>query len=432
MNEQETLEELYDRIAEQARTHSTSWEIIFIDDGSTDGSWDVIQSLRERYPHTVKAIRFRRNIGKAGALACGYEEAMGDIVFTLDADLQDDPSEIPNFLAKLDEGYDIVSGWKRKRHDPWHKVLPSRVFNKMLSKLNGVPLHDHNCGFKCYRREVVKSLPMYGEMHRMVPSLARMKGFRTGEIPVQHHARQHGVSKYGVKRFLRGFMDMWTVYFLNHFKERPLHLMGGAAVLMVTLAMTAWVLAAFGITLGGVLVPAAPILFAAAILLVMLGFIAELTVHREFSYNHPLPVAERFVEGLVTETEANQVVSLSAVPKVLLVDDDPSIRRLLKHQFTQHGWEVMEAHDLESARQRIADGADLALLDVYMPGGTGLELLEEFASRAPATKVIMLTSEQGVRSGVEAMKLGATDYLTKPVNPREVLSHAQAAVSVAA
>lgn len=428
MNEENTLEELFDRIAEQARRHCKSWEIIFIDDGSTDSSWDVVQSIRKRFPKNVKAIRFRTNIGKAGALACGYEEAKGDVVFTLDADLQDDPAEIPNFLRKLDEGFDIVSGWKRTRHDPWHKVLPSRVFNKMLSKLNGVALHDHNCGFKCYRREVVKSLPMYGEMHRMVPSLAHMKGFRTGEIPVQHHARQFGVSKYGVKRFLRGFMDMWTVYFLNNFKERPLHLMGGAAAGMLGFAMAAWAMVGCGITLGGVLVPATPILFAASVLLVMLGFIAELTVHREFAYNHPLPVAERFAEEQIKCLGA--IRDESKTPRVLLVDDDQAIRRILKHQFKQHGWEVTEAHDIESARERIADGANLALLDLYMPGGTGLELLSEFSSRAPETKVIMLTSEVGVRSGVEAMKLGAADYLTKPFNLDEVLSHARTAIAV--
>ncbi|MFT4637057.1 MAG: ActR/RegA family two-component response regulator [Verrucomicrobiales bacterium] len=378
----------------------------------------------------MKAIRFRTNTGKAGALACGYEEAKGDVVFTLDADLQDDPKEIPNFLRKLDEECDVVSRWKRKRHDPWHKVLPSRVFNKMLSNLNGVQLHDHNCCFKCYRREVVKSLSMYGEMHRMVPSLARMNGFRTGEIPVLHHARQFGESKYGVKRFLRGFMDMWTVYFLNNFKERPLHLMGSAAASMFVLALGSWVLATMGFTMGGVLAPALPIFFVASVLLVMLGVMAELTVHREFAYHHPLPVAERCVEKEADGSESTR--EAPKTPRVLVVDDDLSMRQILMPHFTQQNWEVIEAHDVESARGRISEGVDLALLDLYLPGGTGLDLLTEIRSRFPETKVIILTGEQGVSVGVDAIKRGATDYMTKPVNPSELISHARAAISLSA
>src|SRR5580658_3856747 len=181
-----TLEALFQGIAAQANIHSSQWEVIFIDDGSTDDSWNVIKTLHERHPEQVKAIRFRRNLGKADALAAGWSEARGDLIFTMDADLQDNPTELPRFLDKINEGYDIVTGWKKDRHDPWHKVLPSRIFNRMLSYVNKVELHDHNCGFKCYRREVVRAVLMYGEMHRMIPSLAAMHGFSTAEIPVDH------------------------------------------------------------------------------------------------------------------------------------------------------------------------------------------------------------------------------------------------------
>ncbi|HYY30182.1 MAG TPA: glycosyltransferase family 2 protein [Chthoniobacterales bacterium] len=175
-DEQATLVTLFRGIADEANKITDVWEVIFVDDGSTDGSWTVIQQLAADNLQHVKAIRFRCNAGKAAALAAGWKASRGEIVFTMDADLQDDPKEIPRFLGKMSEGFDVVTGWKRERHDPWHKVLPSRVFNFVLSRVNKVELHDHNCGFKCYRRQVIESLPMYGEMHRMVPSLAAMHG----------------------------------------------------------------------------------------------------------------------------------------------------------------------------------------------------------------------------------------------------------------
>jgi glycosyltransferase involved in cell wall biosynthesis len=202
-DEEATLEKLFRAISDQVSKITARWEVIFVDDGSVDGGWSVVQRLAIENPDNVKAIRFRRNMGKADALATGWKECTGDFVFTMDADLQDDPEEIPRFLEKMQEGCDIVTGWKRRRLDPWHKVLPSRVFNLMLSKVNKVDLHDHNCGFKCYRREVVESIPLYGEMHRMVPSLAAIHGYKTAEIPVKHHPRVYGRSKYGLKRFFR-------------------------------------------------------------------------------------------------------------------------------------------------------------------------------------------------------------------------------------
>lgn len=201
-------------------------EFLFVDDGSRDGSWAVIEKLGGVDPR-VRGIRFRRNFGKAAALTAGFASARGQIVFTMDGDLQDDPDEIPRFLAKLGEGFDVVSGWKKTRHDPWHKVGPSRVFNAMVSTLTGCHLHDHNCGFKAYRREVLDEVVLYGELHRFVPVLAHARGFRVSEVVVNHRPRQFGRSKYGVTRFLKGLLDLLTVQFLSRFGQRPLHVLGG-------------------------------------------------------------------------------------------------------------------------------------------------------------------------------------------------------------
>ncbi len=207
-------------------------EFLYVDDGSRDGSWNVLRELARRDPR-VRAIRFRRNFGKAAALSAGFRAARGERIFTLDADLQDDPAEIPRFLSRLDEGYDVVSGWKKTRHDPWHKVYPSRVFNWMVSALSGCHLHDHNCGFKVYRSEVVHEVEIYGELHRFVPVLAHARGFRVAEVVVQHRPRRHGTSKYGFSRFLKGFLDLLTVRFLTRFRERPLHLLGGTGLVLL-------------------------------------------------------------------------------------------------------------------------------------------------------------------------------------------------------
>lgn len=229
-NEQDSLRELHDQIVAAVGPLKGTYEIIFVNDGSKDGSWDTIRSLADEDPK-VRAIGFRRNFGKASALSAGFAKAGGKVVFTLDADLQDDPAEIPNFLAKLAEGYDVVSGWKKIRHDPWHKVLPSRVFNAMVSRTTGVKLHDHNCGFKVYRREVLSSVAMYGERHRFVPVLAAAAGFRVGEVVIKHRARPFGKSKYGWNRFLRGYLDLQSVAFLTKYRHRPMHFLGARALL---------------------------------------------------------------------------------------------------------------------------------------------------------------------------------------------------------
>ncbi len=229
-NEEESLEKLHEQIDAVGKANDYQLDIVFVDDGSSDGSWGVIRSLADKDPR-VRAIRFRRNFGKAAALNAGFTLARGEMVMTLDADLQDDPAEIPAFLEKMNEGYDVVSGWKKRRHDPWHKVGPSRVFNWMVSKLTGVELHDHNCGMKCYRRQIFDEVTLYGELHRFVPVLAAARGYRVSERVVQHRAREFGRSKYGVTRIVKGFLDLLTVKFLTGFGQRPQHILGTIGLL---------------------------------------------------------------------------------------------------------------------------------------------------------------------------------------------------------
>jgi dolichol-phosphate mannosyltransferase len=224
-NENESLGQLCQEIFAVAGNASLDLEVILIDDGSTDGSWLAIQNFAAK-DCRVHGIRFRRNFGKAAALSAGFRHSRGDLVITLDGDLQDDPAEIPSLLAEMTKGYDVVSGWKRSRHDPWHKTLPSRVFNQLVSRMTGVHLHDHNSGVKCYRREVFREVRLYGELHRFIPVLAAARGFRVGEIEVRHRPRLHGRSKYGVRRFVKGFLDLLTVKFLTGFGQRPQHLLG--------------------------------------------------------------------------------------------------------------------------------------------------------------------------------------------------------------
>ncbi len=224
-NEVESIQPLYEELVEVAREHGYQLDIIFVDDGSTDGSWQVIRRIADR-DACVRGLRFRRNFGKAAALSAGFSAAQGELVMTLDADLQDDPHEIPRFLAAMSGELDVVSGWKQVRHDPWHKVLPSRVFNWIVSRLTDVALHDHNCGMKCYRREIFREVRLYGELHRFVPVLAAARGFRVGEIAIQHRPRRYGHSKYGPHRFVKGFLDLLTVKFLTGFGQRPQHLLG--------------------------------------------------------------------------------------------------------------------------------------------------------------------------------------------------------------
>jgi glycosyltransferase involved in cell wall biosynthesis len=208
-----------------------SWEAVFVDDGSTDGSFAALTRLHASAPN-VRVVRLRRNFGKSAALAAGFAQAQGDVVVTIDGDLQDEPAEIPRLLAKLDEGFDLVSGWKTKRRDPWRRRLLSRIFNAVTGRVSGLRLHDMNCGLKAYRAEVVHGLRIYGELHRFLPVLAHYRGYRIAELPVNHRPRAHGRSRYGLERYVRGFFDLLTVSFMGRYRHRPLHLFGGLGLLL--------------------------------------------------------------------------------------------------------------------------------------------------------------------------------------------------------
>ncbi len=283
LNEQESLPILYGEIVRNCGEHS--YEIVFIDDGSTDGSFAIMQALA-RQDMNVKLIRFRRNFGKAAALQAGFNIAEADVIFTMDADLQDNPIEIPNFLAKLEEGYDLVSGWKQRRLDPIHKVWPSKVFNYVTARTFKLKLKDYNCGFKAYRHPLEKELCLYGEMHRYIPALAQSLGYRIGEIAVEHRARQYGVSKYGFERYLRGFFDLLTVKMITHYIKSPLYLFGRIGIISAFAggALTLY-LAVLKLFWGHPL-SNRPLLFLGTLLIlgglqfISLGLISELIVNR--------------------------------------------------------------------------------------------------------------------------------------------------------
>ena len=223
-NEQESLVELVASLKDVLKSQK-EWEVLFIDDGSTDDSIELLTKI-VKSESKFKLIQFHRNYGKSAALAEGFKIAEGEYVITMDADLQDDPQEIPNLISKLEEGYDLVTGWKKDRKDPWTKRFPSKIANFFTRLITGVKVHDMNCGLKIYRRAVVKSLDIYGGRHRYIPALARQKRFRIAEIPVNHHERQYGVTKYGGSRLFHGFFDLVTILFLNRYTQKPLHLFG--------------------------------------------------------------------------------------------------------------------------------------------------------------------------------------------------------------
>lgn len=233
-DEKDSLPGLKEKVSGVLENLGKSFEIIFIDDGSRDGSAELLAEMQEK-DSRVTLVRFRRNFGKSAALNAGFRLAAGKYIFTMDADLQDDPDEIPNFIEKLEEGYDLVSGWKHHRNDPLDKTLPSKLFNRVTSSVSGLKLHDFNCGFKLYRSEVVKTLKIYGELHRYVPALAHWRGFRVAEIKVTHHPRIHGKSKFGSERFLKGLLDLLTVLFLNRYNRRPLHFFGRYGLLLCSI-----------------------------------------------------------------------------------------------------------------------------------------------------------------------------------------------------
>ncbi|TMC23510.1 MAG: glycosyltransferase family 2 protein [Chloroflexi bacterium] len=226
MNEEQSVRPLFVQLSTQIEQMGMSYEVIFVDDGSVDNTFNELKQLRDEYTSLVRVIRFRRNFGKTPALVAGFSRCRGEIIFTMDGDLQDDPAEIPNFLAMLDKGYDLVTGWKFPRLDPLSKTFPSRIFNWLVSSVTGVHLHDINNGFKAYRRELIEDphLKLYGEFHRFVPVMAHWRGFRVAEVKVRHHPRQFGVSKFGARRFARGLIDLLNVLFLTTFLRTPLRL----------------------------------------------------------------------------------------------------------------------------------------------------------------------------------------------------------------
>jgi glycosyltransferase involved in cell wall biosynthesis len=241
-NEQGSLKLLFDKVWDVFRQIERDYEIVFIDDGSTDSSYEVLQELFRQHPDIVRVIKFRMNKGKASALAAGFDLAEGEIIITMDADLQDDPSEIPRFLEALAKGTDLVSGWKKVRHDPLHKVIFSKFWNWVVSTAAGLRLHDYNCGFKAYRKEVLHELHLYGDLHRYIPFLAKASGYVVSEIVVEHHPRKSGVSKYGFGRVFRGFFDLFTVIMLTRFRRNPLHLFGwiGSVLFIIGVIINAW------------------------------------------------------------------------------------------------------------------------------------------------------------------------------------------------
>ena len=245
-NEQESLPELMAWIDRVCRAERLSYEVIMVDDGSNDGSWEVVESLKKEYGDSLRAIHFMRNYGKSAALYCGFEAAQGEVVFTMDADLQDSPDEIPAMYKMVTEdGYDLVSGWKRKRYDPIGKRLPSKFFNWTARTVSGIKLHDFNCGLKCYRKSVVKSIEVYGEMHRYIPILAKYAGFkRIGEKEVHHQARKYGVSKFGMERMIKGYLDLISVTFMSHFGRSPMDFFGSLGTLMFLIGgfTTCWII----------------------------------------------------------------------------------------------------------------------------------------------------------------------------------------------
>jgi glycosyltransferase involved in cell wall biosynthesis len=284
MNEEGNIPNLYTALCTTLDPLQISYEIVFVDDGSKDGTWGAMSQIAAHDPRVI-ALRHRRNFGKARGLATAFAIVSGDIVLTMDADLQDDPAEIPRFLDKLDEGYDLVSGWKQRRQDPLGKTLPSRLFNSTVRAVSGVPLHDFNCGFKAYRAQVVQNIRLYGELHRFTPVLAHAEGFRVGELPVRHHARRWGSSKYGWSRLIKGFLDLLTVTFLTEYRQRPMHVLGvpGLAALAAGGLIGLWLTAEKILT--GASIGNRPLLLLSVLLVVVgvqffgMGLIGELLVH---------------------------------------------------------------------------------------------------------------------------------------------------------
>jgi dolichol-phosphate mannosyltransferase len=303
-DEERTVALLFEELQAALEPLNQPWEAVFVDDGSTDGSFAALTRLHNAKDN-VRVVRLRRNFGKAAALAAGFAQARGEVVVTIDADLQDDPAEIPRLLAKLDEGFDLVSGWKAHRRDPLSRRALSRIFNWVTGRVSGLRLHDMNCGLKAYRAEVVKELRLYGELHRFIPVLAHYRGHRIAELPVNHRPREHGRSRYGVERYLRGFLDLLTVSFIGRYRHRPLHLFGGLGLglggLGFVILVYLTILKIYGHAIGE-----RPLLILGVLLVVVglqffsLGLISELITSQHEERAGPRERAELDVEEILS------------------------------------------------------------------------------------------------------------------------------------
>ena len=302
--EERTVALLYDELQSALDPLGQPWEAVFVDDGSADGSFAALTRLHDAQDN-VRVVRLRRNFGKAAALAAGFANAQGDVVVTIDADLQDDPAEIPRLLAKLDEGFDLVSGWKAHRRDPITRRALSRIFNWVTGRVSGLRLHDLNCGLKAYRAEVVQGLRLYGELHRFIPVLAHYRGHRIAELPVNHRPREHGRSRYGVERYLRGFLDLLTVSFIGRYRYRPLHLFGGLGLGLGTLGI-AILLYLTVLKIGGEAIGRRPLLILGVLLVVVglqffsLGLISELITSQHEERAGPRERTELHVDEILS------------------------------------------------------------------------------------------------------------------------------------
>jgi glycosyltransferase involved in cell wall biosynthesis len=302
-DEERSVALLHDELVSALGQLDEAWEVVFVDDGSADGTFSALTRLHAAHDN-VRVVRLRRNFGKASALQAGFAEAQGDIVVTIDGDLQDDPAEIPRLLAKLAEGFDLVSGWKTKRRDPLTRRIPSRIFNAVTGRLSGLRLHDLNCGLKAYRAEVVRGMPIYGELHRFIPVLAHYRGYRVAELPVNHRPREHGRSRYGMERYVRGFLDLLTVTFMGRYRHRPLHLFGGVGLLLGAIGTIVLVYLTVLKLMGGAighrpLLTLGVLLVVVGVQLLSLGLVSELIAgHHE----------ERTGGGRTTELHVDEIL----------------------------------------------------------------------------------------------------------------------------
>ncbi|MEK9727585.1 MAG: glycosyltransferase family 2 protein, partial [Candidatus Margulisiibacteriota bacterium] len=263
-----------------------SFELIFVDDGSVDNTPNILNQIKANSKNAVTIITFRKNFGKSAALTAGFNVAQGEIVITMDADLQDDPKEIPAFIQAIENGADVVTGWKKNRRDPLEKVIPSKFFNFVTSKLSGLKLHDYNCGFKAFKKEVLAEIQIYGELHRYILFLAHRKGFKVVEVPVTHHEREFGKSKFGFERYRRGLFDLSTVFFITTYQTRPMHLFGGVSTLLIVSGLSMILYLIFGRWINGISIGNSPLLLIAILFigvgtqLLLTGFLAELIVYQ--------------------------------------------------------------------------------------------------------------------------------------------------------